>query len=194
LKTLRNICWAAIVLNFIAMALFCSQQTTNLQLISMATNAGVLLLFLISFVAGLCFCSRDKFRAFIPVAICLVGFPVSWFVAGRLGVAFKDRRFEKNLPRYTEVVRLVEMGKIKKASSESDTILLPSQYSDLAIQAWAITNSEGSVIVGFVTGGGFPVKHSGLLYVSTGSIENSGMLLRWPRYRRLNENWFVIGN
>jgi hypothetical protein len=191
MKALGNICWTVIALNFIAMTLFCSQQTTDRQLFSMATVAGVLFVLLISFVLGLRFCSRDKFRAFIPLAICVIGLPISWFVAGRLGEAIQDWRFKKNLPRYTEVVRLIEKGEIKVPSG-SDMLQLPSQYSDLALRTFASTNSEGVVIVGFITGLGFPVKHSGLLYLSTGNIENSGMLLRWPRYRRLNENWFVI--
>jgi hypothetical protein len=192
MNTLRFICWSAIALNFAATTLFCARQTTNKQFLCMATTACVLLLLLISFVAGLCFCSRDKFRAFIPAAICLIGLPVSFFAARRLGGSIENWRFQRNLPRYAEVIHLIERGEIRINSSSSRIEhKLPNRYADLAWGIIAKTNSDG-ITVAFMTGSGFPVKHTGYLYVSSGNIEYDAETNRWPYSSRISTNWFRV--
>jgi hypothetical protein len=148
---------------------------------------------LISFVLGLSSFSREKFRAFIPALICLIGLPMSFIAAIVLGSSIKDSRFQKNLPRYMEVVQLIEKGEIKPIPSSS-LVQLPDQYTDLAWATIPETNSVG-IIIEFLTEGGFPVKHSGYLYVSSGSVENdTNTLLRWPFHSRINTNWFRISD
>ena len=44
-------------------------------------------------------------------------------------------------------------------------------------------------------GGGFPAKHSGYLYLSTGDINADPELVRrWPRHRKLTDRWFAIAD
>ena len=110
-------------------------------------------------------------------------------------MAIQDWRFEKNLPRYIQVIHLIENGEIKYNSHDSDTVELPPQYADLARRTWRETNSEGAFIVGFITELGFPVKHSGFMYVSNGEIEGDAETLRrWRYYSRINTNWFHISD
>lgn len=150
-------------------------------------------LLLISFVAGICFVRRDKFRAFVPAIICLVGLPANLFISSYLGVSIRDWQFQKNLPRYTEVVHLIEKGEIK-ASPSDPRIQLPNEFADLSLVTFAKTNNNG-LIIEFVIGGGFPVKHSGYLYVSTGKIENDpDTFERWPYRSRINTNWFRVSD
>jgi hypothetical protein len=62
------------------------------------------------------------------------------------------------------------------------------------ILAWstiAKTNSDG-IIVAFMTGSGFPVKHSGYLYVASGNDENDADAKRWPYKTRISNNWLRI--
>jgi len=195
MKTLKNLSYLslfAVTANFVAITIFCARQTPNRQLFSGVIIGVLLILSLISLVAGLYFCWREKFRAFIPATICLIGLPISFIAARRLGGSIEHRLFQKNLPRYTEVVRLIEKGEFK---TDSYLVELPPQYSDLALRTWRGTNSEGAIIVGFITGIGFPVKHSGFMYVSTGKIESDAETLRrWPYYSRINTNWFRIGD
>jgi hypothetical protein len=191
MKTLKWVCSFAVILNFVATIFFCEHRTPNRQLLSMAISGFLLILLLVSFVAGLGLCFREKFRAFVPAAICVIGLPASFFVARYLGNSIENWRFKTNLPRYVEVVQLVEKGEIKTSSSLS-RIELPSQDADLAQITLAKTNSEGAVIE-FVTGLGFPVKHSGYLYISSGKIENDADSIRqWPYRSQINTNWFSV--
>jgi hypothetical protein len=108
-----------------------------------------------------------------------------------LGVSIRDWQFRKNLPRYMEVVQLIEKGEIK-ASPSGPRIQLPNQYTDLSLVTFAKTNN-GSWIIEFNIGGGFPVKHSGYLYVSTGKINSDPETLeRWPYRSQITTNWFRV--
>lgn len=192
MKTLKWICSIVVVLNFVVAIFFCEQRTPDRQLLFMATSGFLLILLLVSFVAGLRLCVKEKFRAFVPALICVIGLPFGLFVGGRLGDAIENWRFQKNLPRYTEVVQLIEKGEFK---TDSSLVELPPQYADLALRTARGTNSEGTDIIVFITGLGFPVKHSGFMYVSTGEIENDAETLRrWPYYSRINTNWFRISD
>jgi hypothetical protein len=193
MKNLSRICLFAMILNFVAQAYFCEQRTSTKQLLSMAMLLLVLALSLASFVLGLTSFSREKFRAFIPALICLIGLPAGFVAAFALGGSIKDSRFQRNLPRYTEVVRRIETGAIKPTTS-SPLLNLPNQYADLAWAAFPKTNNAG-LIIEFLNEGGFPFKHSGYLYVSSGNIESDADTLeRWPIHSRINTNWFRISD
>lgn len=117
---LKYLSWFVVALNFVALTLFTARRTPEKQLLFMTILGGSLFFLAICFIAGLRFFSRDKFRAFLPVVICLAGLPISLFVAGRLGDSIENWRFEKNLSRYTKVVQLVEKGEFKTDSSLVD--------------------------------------------------------------------------
>jgi len=162
MKILRILSLALVVLNSVAFLLFAAKPNVDKQLLSMTTTAVLLLLlFLGSFVAGFFLFSRLKFRAFVPAAICFVGLPLGVLFALQAGHSFRSWYFQKHLPRYQEVVRLIEAGEIKRRSADSYAVDLPPQYADLALVTWVRTNSERAIIVEFITGGGFPVRHSG---------------------------------
>jgi len=193
MKKFRFICLSVVILNFIVQLYFCEQRTNIKQLFSMATLLLVMMWLLASFVLGLVFFSREKFRAFIPALICLIGLPAGFVAATALGSAIRDSRFQRNLPRYTEVVQLIETGIIKPTTSD-DLLKLPTQYADLAWVAISKTNSAGMVIE-FLNEEGFPVKHSGFLYVSSGNIQSDmDTFERWPIHSRINTNWFRISD
>jgi hypothetical protein len=194
MKTLKLICIIAVLLDFVCDLMFSIKPNTGAQLLGMLIVLILIFLLLVSFIAGICFVRRDKFRAFIPAAICLVGLPANLFIASYLGVSIRDWQFQKNLPRYSEVVHLVEKGEIKTGSSLSK-VELPQQYSNLALIALGKTNSESGATIEFIIGGGFPVKHSGYLYISSGKIENDPeMLERWPYRSQIKTNWFRISD
>jgi hypothetical protein len=193
MKKLKFICLFAVVLNFVVQTFFYEQRTGIKQLLSMATLLSMFMLLLISFVFGLSSFSRERFRAFIPALICFFGLPMSFIAAIVLGISIEKSRFQRNLPRYTEVVQLIKKSEIKP-TSPSPLVQLPNQYKDLAWEIVPKTNNDG-IIIEFLNEAGFPVKHSGYLYVSSGSIENDTKTLqRWPFHTRINTNWFRISD
>jgi hypothetical protein len=195
MKILKFTCLFVMLLNFVVAVFFCEQRTPGKQLIFMATSGFAFVLLLLSLVLGFRFCFREKIRAFVPTLICIIGLPASLFIGGWLGDIIKDWRFQKNLPRYTEVIHLIEKGEVKKNSTDSYVIELPTQFSDLAQRTWMRTNSEGAFFVEFITELGFPVKHSGYIYLSNGKIEGDpDTLRRWPYRSEINTNWFRISD
>jgi hypothetical protein len=195
MKKFKILCLLAIALDFVVTIYYCEQRTPDKQLLYMATTGFFFILLLVALVIGFCFCFRDKFRAFVPALICIIGLLTNFYIGVHVGGAIKSWRFHKNLPRYTEVIDLIEKGEIKNSSTNSYTIELPPQFSDLAQRTWLRTNSEGVIFVEFLTELGFPVKHSGYLYISAGKIESDpDTLQRWPYYSEINSNWFCISD
>jgi hypothetical protein len=193
MKILKFICVIAALLNFVCGLIFSVKPNTGAQLFDMLIVLILIFLLLVSVIAGICFARRDKFRAFVPAIICLVGLPASLFIASYLGVSIRDWQFRKNLPRYDEIVHLIEKGELK-ANASDPRIPLPNQFADLSLATFADTNNNG-LTVEFIVGGGFPVKHSGYLYVSTGKIENDPKTVeRWPYYSQINSNWFRVSD
>jgi hypothetical protein len=191
MKTLGLTCSIVVVLNCAAIIFFCEHRTPDKQLFSMATSGILLILLAGSLVAGLLRCRREKFHAFVPAAICIIGLLASSLVAPSLGSSIENWRFNNNLPRYVAIAHRIERGEIKTSTSLS-RFELPGQDQDLAQITLAKTNNEGAVIE-FVTGLGFPLKHSGYLYISTGKIDNeTDSLRRWPYHSRINVNWFRV--
>jgi hypothetical protein len=194
MKTLKLLCLFAVISNFAVQTWFFEQRTPTKQLPSMALSLLTLILLVISFILGLSFYRREKFRAFVPFFICFVGLPMGFIGSAALGDAIKESRFQKNLLRFNEVVNLIQKGELKPNPPDR-FIVLPPQYSDLTRRAiaFASTNSDGTNIE-FQTEGGFPVKHSGYLYLSSGNMNDSNTIRAWPFHHRINTNWFYISD
>ena len=193
MQKLKLICIVAVLLDFVCGLLFAIKPNANMQLLDMLMFLILMLLLLVSFVGGICVVHRDKINAFIPTLICLIGLPASLFIASYLGVSIRDWQFQKNLPRYIQVVHKIEKNELR-ATPSSSRIQLPDEFADLSLATFAKTNNNG-LIIEFIIGVGFPVKHSGYLFVSTGKIENDpDTLERWPYRSRINTNWFRISD
>jgi hypothetical protein len=102
--------------------------------------------------------------------------------------------FITSLPSYEQIVRQIESGEILVSSNLTD---LP-QAVPMARLAWAVRakkDSDGILTVEFLTEQGFPVKHSGYLYCSSGTIEPGSVEdSRWPFRHEERPKWFVISD
>jgi hypothetical protein len=193
MKKLKFICLSTVALQLAVTVYFYELRTADKQLLFMAVSGFACIVSLLSLVAGFCLCFREKLRAFIPVLICIIGLPVSMLIGSHLGEFIQSGRFQKNLPRYNAVVQRIETGELT-STPQSPFIKLPNEYADLA---WATTAkiNNTNVVVEFMTESGFPVKHSGYLFISSNSIESDPDLLqRWPYYSKINSNWFRISD
>jgi hypothetical protein len=131
MKKFSVLCVIVVFLYFCLLTYFAAHETMLKELFAGAAGFAVLILMLISLVLGLILYQRKKFHAFIPFLICLLGLPAGFFGAIAWGESIKAVNFKKNLPRYAEVVSLIEKGEIQPSLS-SRQIELPEQYKDLA--------------------------------------------------------------
>lgn len=178
----------------LAVGRFSAKPSGDVQLLSMFGVLALVVVGLIGVFIGVRKFATKRFQAFVPATICAVGLASALIAAPVLGGAIRSRRFEANLPRYTEIVRKVEAGELR-ATDRLERIDLPPGYSDLAVTMLGKTNTTGDIVLEFIIGGGFPVKHSGYLYVSSGKPESDPVLLRrWPHRRKLSDNWSAIAD
>jgi hypothetical protein len=192
MKKLSVLSIFAVILYFGLLTYFSAHETVLKELFAGAAAFAVLVLMLVSFVLGLAAYKRNKFRAFIPFLICVFGLPAGFVGAIVWGESIKAVNFKKNLPRYAEVVSLIEKGEIQPSLS-SRQIELPEQYKDLAEETATWTNNNSRVIE-FLTDGAFPVWHAGYLYVSNGDVDETNLLKNWNCYERVNTNWFYVSD
>jgi hypothetical protein len=184
-------CVSAMILYFGLLTCFAEHENMFKEFFAAAAAFVVLNLIWISFILGLVSYKRKKIYAFIPCLICLFGLPAGFVGAIVLGESIKAANFKKSLPRYTEVVRLIENDRIKPDSAGQ--IQLPEKYDDLAYSAFTYTNRDGRIIT-FLTDGAFPVWHAGYLYSSSGVVDENNLLTVWNNFERVNTNWFQFSD
>jgi hypothetical protein len=131
---------------------------------------------------------RWRFRAFIPLALCIITAIVPGMISHRL----MDAGFVRIMPRYSALVQQMETGQIVVSNTPTRVVLSANDVG-LAYLVWADKTTNGVLTVTFFVGGGFPNEHWGYLYRSSGEnppqewwIENDWM------GRRLNDKWFYI--
>jgi hypothetical protein len=72
-------------------------------------------------------------------------------------------------------------------------VSLPGQYQHLA-KAVLAERAGGVLTVEFIVGGGFPTKHSGYLYRSSGPLEGWALAKRWPRQSHIDQHWYRVSD
>ncbi|MFO1489207.1 MAG: hypothetical protein U1F65_12100 [Verrucomicrobiota bacterium] len=193
MKNPRSICGFAVLLNFAVQVFFFSHRTGFRQLLSVGSLFAIGVLMLVSFAISANSSPPKKKHAFIAALICLVGLPAGFIGGVVIGASIQNARFQGNLPRYTEVVRLIERGELAPVPPDT-SVKLPARYSDLASFVLLKTNTDG-IVIEFMTDGGFPAKHSGYLYAASGNLErDTEPAYDWAFHSRINTNWFHIGN
>lgn len=131
---------------------------------------------------------QHRWRAFVPFAVCLFA------VVAAVAAIRTARRmiFAWSLPSYEAVVRQMEAGSIPVP----DKLTPIPEAQHQARLAWAVLaqkGSDGTLTVEFLTESGFPVKHSGYLYSSSGSLDASEAR-RWPIRHEEKPKWFYISD
>ena len=157
-------------------------------MLSMPVNAAYMGAWIASIVCTFFCWRRWRFRALIPLAVCIATDVVTRTVSHPL----LEAGFERVMPRYTEIIQQMEVGQILVANTPK-RVVLSGKQAELAYAVWADKATNGILTVTFIVGGGFPVKHWVYLYRSSGEnppeawwIENEWM------GRRLSDKWFYI--
>jgi hypothetical protein len=88
----------------------------------------------------------------------------------------------------------MESGSIV-VSDKFDRIPQAETEARLVYRVFAEKDTNGVLMVEFDTESGFPVKHSGYLYSSSGTIEpGSQMDSRWTFRQEVKSRWFYISD
>lgn len=86
----------------------------------------------------------------------------------------------------------MESGAVPVAA-EPQSITLSETDRDLAYSVLAQKDTNGVLMVEFLTGSGFPLMHSGYLYTSSGSVQPGSFFhSRWLLTMQVKPKWFRI--
>jgi len=132
----------------------------------------------------------DRLRACFPLVTCVV----AWYVAGYLEDFLQAQFFNSNLPRFQAIVSSIQLdslppgGELKAmAVSEADK----RQIQHVFVRRGA----NDSIVVEIDTGNGFPVKHSGYVFSSSGAFPSDERFrYRWPYVEEIRQGWFRVSN
>jgi FtsH-binding integral membrane protein len=133
---------------------------------------------------------KSRWFSLLPFAVCVLSVVISVAIVRTIRQAI----FLRSLPSYESVVRQMESGNIPVSTNLSPVPqAVPLARLAYAVLAQKATN--GALTVEFLTEGGFPVKHSGYLYVSSGVIEPGSMEdSRWPFRHEERPKWFYFSD
>jgi hypothetical protein len=134
---------------------------------------------------------QRRWRSLIPLALWVIAL----FASGVLIRGVDRLLFLWSFPSYQRIVQEIEEGKVPVYPEVDNSLLEPENKARFAYLVFAEKDTEGILTVEFITESGFPAKHSGYLYVSSGNIEpGSRMDSRWPIREKVKDNWFWVSN
>lgn len=133
-----------------------------------------------------------RWRSLLPLLAAMLSLVLS-IPAASAGGAVREWLFRSRLPKYEEVVGLIAAGTIN-VDQDLRLVELPAKYSELAAATLAEQDSSGTITIEFIIGGGFPVKHTGYLYRSHGTLEDWRHSGRWPKAKQLSDHWYAISD
>lgn len=130
---------------------------------------------------------RSPTKAFQAMVITIIGATLI-FISMRTGLTARDIVFRSDLRKYRDVVELLSR---RVGLQPLSAVPVPQEYSKLASAILIERTVNGTTTVVFITGGAFPVKHSGYIYRSSDQIDEwpEGKMFA-PSYRRVTSFWF----
>ncbi|MDH4238295.1 MAG: hypothetical protein OEW48_01905 [Phycisphaerae bacterium] len=126
-------------------------------------------------------------KALIPLTIAVLGIGAT-FASGLIGGHVRRHVFQKRLPQYEEVVRMIENGDLEISDRRYSRLRLPKQYKHLAYCVIVIRHETGALELRFSWGSGYPMRHTDYVYCSDGKPPEIG----WSKGYEVAEKWFII--
>ena len=178
------------VIWLICATVFFSHRTLISQLLTLPVFPCFLVAGVISIVCIFREWRQRRWLSLVPFASCVLAFEISGAVSHRIRHAI----FIESLPSYEAVVRQMESGSIP-VSTNLSPVPQAVPLAHLAYAVLAQKDTSGDLTVEFLTEGGFPVKHSGYLYISSGVVKQDSMEdERWPFRHEERPRWFYISD
>lgn len=170
---------------FAVVVLFGANPSVWLQLASVVATLALLVFLITSAGFAVTAWKVLGLKALIPLIVCIFCIPAA-LAGGRLA---RMAHFALVLP---ELESLVADARKREIPPGSKPIELPSSSAYLVL---AERTSSSILQVEFLTGGGFPAKHTGYLYVDGGTFDPESFLAkRWPYADELRSQWFSIAD
>jgi hypothetical protein len=165
---------------------FYAYKPGSLQLASMLVSLAFLFAFPFNIRAAFVDWRAYRWIALVPLLACILAVPAASGLGGAIGACL----FSKNLPRYSAIVARQD---VQAVGEKKIFIPLSDAEKELTYAVFAQRTPAGTLIVEIATEGGFPVKHAGYLFSSSGEIPKTPELsYRWPYQERLNPHWFRV--
>jgi hypothetical protein len=169
---------------------FASSQNLWTQLLGMLGFGGFLLALMLSLLFAWTKRKQLRLLALAPLLLCL-GSCVATTAVGR---GARRAQFERDFPRYVALVERIQADNML-ASGKVVSVPLSEADRELVYSLLAERNTNGVLSIELLTGGGFPVKHSGYLYTSSGAIQPGSFFdSRWPFKTEVKPKWFRISD
>jgi hypothetical protein len=180
----------AAALWFLVASTFIAHMSGLLQLATMLASFPYIAAVIYSVVEAVRGWRTYKARALIPVSACVL----AWFGSGAVGKFVQDQLFMHNLPRYQAIVSSVNVASLPVAA-KAEPIELSSENQKLVYFALAERTQDGALLVELLTEGGFPVKHCGYVFSSSGALPSDAFIgKRWPYVRKVQSKWFRVAD
>jgi energy-coupling factor transporter transmembrane protein EcfT len=149
------------ILLCIVVFLFAFLMNTWLQLLSMLLLLIFVMVLLVNIISVPFLWKKNGSHALIPIGLSLI-FVLLLIPSVYLGGQARMLKFRIQKPKYEEVIALIIKGEIS-VSNRIERIEVPAEYNHLAYAIIGNRDTNGILTVEFLTGGGFPVKHTGFL-------------------------------
>ena len=174
----------------IGSTVYFSHRTNLSQLLTLPLGLCFLIAVIISIVCAFSDWRQRLWLSLLPFVACIL----SVVVSGAIVPPIRHAIFVRSLPSYEMVVQKMESGGIP-VSTNLSPIPQALPLAHLAYAVFAQKDTNGVLTVEFLTEGGFPVKHSGYLYISSGVVEPGSVACsRWPIRQEERPKWFYISD
>ncbi len=185
----RFVVTVAVVWCVVSTAYF-ARRTSILQFLTIPVAVCFLVASIMSVVCVFTEWPQRRWRSLLPFVACAL----SVVVSSALVRTIRPAIFDWALPSYEAVVHQMESGTIP-VTTELSRIPQAELEARLVFAVLAQKETNGALTVEFLTEGGLPLKHSGYLFCSSGSIEPGSLAdSRWPIRRELRHRWFYISD
>lgn len=184
----------AIIVSVIWFIIFTAYESHRRSIILQLLGGAVAFFFVAAVVAAVICIFTDwrkrRWLSFLPLAVCVLSMVLSWELTG----AIRQIIFDHSLPGYEAVVRQMKAGSIP-LSTNWNSVPQAVSLAPLAYAVLAHKDTNGILAVEFLTEAGFPVMHSGYLYISSGVIKpGSTEDVQWPIKVQERPRWFYISD
>ncbi len=131
-----------------------------------------------------------EFRTAIPFAACAL----AWYGSYPVGAFLQSRLFIHNLPRFQAIVDGIQPESLP-TDGKTKAIDIGKTDQTQIQHVFAHRAADGSVVIEIATENGFPMKHSGYVYSSSGNFPGDPQFhYRWPYADEVRPKWFRVSN
>jgi len=175
---------------FVALSVFKAHQSPLGQVALFLLTPAYLGCLVVSVIEPFRSWRTNKFLAFVPFAACIL----AWYGSFPVGSFLQSRLFIYNLPRFQAIVDGIQSESLP-TNGTTKAIPISTADQNQVQHVFAHMAADGSLVVEIDTENGFPVKHSGYVYSSSGIFPGDPKFhYRWPYVDEIQPKWFRVSN